>query len=37
VDLTDLDLFAGGFPHELFALHRRGGTGLVARADRAHA
>jgi cytochrome P450 len=23
VDLTDLDTFAGGFPHELFALHRR--------------
>ncbi|MET0158502.1 MAG: cytochrome P450, partial [Acidimicrobiales bacterium] len=23
VDLTDLDLFADGFPHELFALHRR--------------
>ncbi len=23
VDLTDLDLFAAGFPHELFALHRR--------------
>jgi cytochrome P450 len=22
-DLTDLDLFAGGFPHEVFALHRR--------------
>jgi cytochrome P450 len=23
VDLTDLDRFAGGFPHEVFALHRR--------------
>jgi cytochrome P450 len=23
VDLTDLDLFAGGFPHHLFELHRR--------------
>ena len=23
VDLTDLDRFAGGFPHELFATHRR--------------
>ena len=23
VDLTDLDNFADGFPHELFALHRR--------------
>ena len=23
VDLTDLDLFADGFPHHLFALHRR--------------
>ena len=23
VDLTDLDNFAHGFPHELFALHRR--------------
>lgn len=23
IDLTDLDNFAGGFPHELFAVHRR--------------
>lgn len=23
IDFTDLDNFAGGFPHELFALHRR--------------
>ena len=23
VDLTDLDLFADGFPHDVFALHRR--------------
>jgi len=23
VDLTDLDVFAGGFPHELFRLHRQ--------------
>jgi cytochrome P450 len=23
VDLTDLDRFAGGFPHEVFAVHRR--------------
>jgi cytochrome P450 len=23
IDLTDLDNFAGGFPHDLFALHRR--------------
>ena len=22
IDLTDLDLFAGGFPHEVFARHR---------------
>jgi hypothetical protein len=22
-DLTDLDNFAGGFPHELFEVHRR--------------
>jgi hypothetical protein len=23
IDLTDLDNFANGFPHELFAAHRR--------------
>jgi len=23
IDLTDLDNFANGFPHELFAVHRR--------------
>lgn len=23
IDFTDLDNFADGFPHELFALHRR--------------
>jgi len=23
IDLTDLDRFAGGFPHEIFAVHRR--------------
>jgi cytochrome P450 len=23
IDLTDLDLFAGGFPHDVFAVHRR--------------
>ena len=36
-DLTDLDNFADGFPHDLFALHRREAPGVVARAHRAHA
>jgi len=31
IDFTDLDNFAGGFPHELFAVHRRRRGLLVGR------
>ena len=37
VDLTDLDNFADGFPHDLFARAPPRGAGVVARAHRAHA
>ena len=37
VDLTDLDLFAGGFPHDVFTRLRADRARAVARADRAHA
>lgn len=34
IDFTDLDNFAHGFPHELFAIHRRAALVYVVRADR---